>query len=146
MNKRTLSAVCIVAVAAGILVCKNELEAQKLKGKSRPAPTKQLMRGILQPNAGSLGAALKEAGPADDKAWEAAQTAAVVLNEAGYMLMDDGRCPDAVWADASKALREGSAAAIATLEKKDLEGSRAAVKTMMGSCMACHKAHKPPKQ
>jgi hypothetical protein len=63
MNKRTLSAVCIVAVAVGILVCKNELEAQKLKGKSRPAPTKQLMRGILQPNAGA-GAALKDAGPA----------------------------------------------------------------------------------
>jgi cytochrome c556 len=104
------------------------------------------MKGILQPNAGSLGAALKDAGPADDKAWEAAQTAAVVLNEAGYMLMDDGRCPDAVWADAAKALREGSGAAMAALEKKDLEGSRAAVKTMMGSCMACHKAHKPPKQ
>jgi len=32
------------------------------------------------------------------------------------------------------------------LEKKDLEGSRAAVKTMMGACIACHKAHKPPKQ
>jgi hypothetical protein len=68
MNKRTLSAVCIVAVAVGILVCKNELEAQKLKGKSRPAPTKQLMRGILQPNAGSLGAALKMRDQPDDKA------------------------------------------------------------------------------
>ena len=146
MNKRALSAVCIVAVAVGIFVCKDELEAQKLKGQSRPAPTKQLMKGILQPNAGSLGAALKDAGPADDKTWESAQTAAVVLNEAGYMLMEDGRCPDAVWADAAKALREGSGAAMAALEKKDLEGSRAAVKAMMGSCMACHKAHKPPKQ
>jgi hypothetical protein len=146
MNKRTVSAVCIVAVAVGILVCKDKVEAQKLKGQSRPAPTKQLMKGILQPNAGSLGAALKDAGPADDKAWESAQTAAVVLNEAGYMLMDDGRCPDAVWAEAAKTLREGSGAAMAALEKKDLEGSRTAVKTMMGSCMACHKAHKPPKQ
>ncbi len=122
------------------------LEAQKLKGKSRPTPTRQLMKGILQPNAGSLGAALKDPGPADDKAWEAAQTAAVVLNEAGYMLMDDGRCPDAVWAGAAQSPREGSAAAMAALDKKDLEGARAAAKTLMGSCMACHKAHKPPKQ
>ena len=146
MSKRTLSAVCVVAVIVGVLVCREALQAQKLKGKSRPAPTRQLMKGILQLNAGSLGAALKDAGPADDKAWEAAQTAAVVLNEASYILMDDGRCPDAVWAGAAKTLQEGSAAVMAALEKKDLEGSRAAAKTLMGACMACHKAHKPPKQ
>jgi cytochrome c556 len=146
MKKRTLSAVCIIAVAVGVLVCKEGLQAQILKGKTRPAPTKHLMRGILQANAGSLGAALKDAGPADDKAWEGAMTSAVLLNEAGYMLMDDGRCPDAVWAGAAKSLREGSAAAMAALEKKDLEGARAGAKTLMGACGTCHKAHKPPKQ
>ena len=146
MNKKTLSAVCIAAVAVGVLICREAVQAQKLKGQSRPAPTRQLMKGILQPNAGSLGAALKDAGPADEKAWEAAQTTATVLNEAGYMLMDDGRCPDAVWAGAAKMLQDGSAAAMVALEKKDLEGSRAAAKSLMGSCMACHKAHKPPKQ
>jgi cytochrome c556 len=146
MKKRTLSAVCIVAVAVGVLVCREGLQAQKLKGKTRPAPTKHLMRGILQANAGSLGAALKGAGPADDKAWEAAMTSAVLLNEASYLLMDDGRCPDAVWAGATKTLREGSAATIAALEKKDLEGAKAGSKTLMGACAACHTAHKPPKQ
>lgn len=145
MNRRILSAVCIAVVAVGIFVSEAP-QAQKLKGKSRPASTKHLMKGILQPSAGGLGAALKDAGPADDKAWESAQTAAVVLNEAGYMLMEDGRCPDAVWAGAAQSLRDGSAAAMAALEKKDLEGARAAAKTLMGSCMACHKAHKPPKQ
>jgi len=120
--------------------------AQKLKGKNRPAPTRQLMKGILQPSAGTLGAALKDAGPADDQAWEAAQTAAVVLNEAGYLLMDDGRSPDAVWESAAKTLQSGSAAVMAAVEKKDLERSRAAAKIMMGSCMSCHKVHKPPKQ
>lgn len=146
MNRKILSTVWAAAVTVGIFVCMESLQAQKLKGQSRPAPTKQLMKGILQPNAGSLSAALKDAGPADDKAWETAQTAVVVLNEAGYMLMDDGRCPDAVWEGAAKTLRDGSAAALAALEKKDLEGSRAATKVLMGSCMACHKAHKPPKQ
>lgn len=146
MNRRTLSAVCIIAVVIGVLVCKDTLQAQKLQGKTRPAPTKHLMRGIVQAQAGALNAALKDTGPADDKAWEAAQTAAVVLNEAGYMLMDDGRCPDAVWAGAAKSLREGSVAAMAALEKKDLEGARAGAKTLMGACAACHKAHKPPKQ
>ena len=146
MNKKTLSAICIASVVLGILAYKEALQAQKLQGKTRPAPTKQLMRGILQPNAGSLGAALKDAGPADDKAWDSALTAAVVLNEAGYMLMDDGRCPDAVWSGAAQSLREGSAATIAAIQKKDLEGARAGAKTLMGACMGCHKAHKPPKQ
>ena len=146
MSKRALCILCLITITLGVMLYKEALQAKKLQGKTRPAPTRQLMKGILQLNAGSLGAALKDAGPADDKGWEAAQTAAVVLNEAGYMLMDDGRCPDAVWAGAAKTLQEGSAAVMAALEKKDLEGSRAAAKTLMGACMACHKAHKPPKQ
>jgi cytochrome c556 len=59
-----------------------------------------------------------------------------------YLLMDDGRCPDAVWAGAAKDLREGSAAVLAAAEKKDVESAREAFKKVTGACAACHKEHK----
>lgn len=117
---------------------------QKTKGKSRAAATKYLMRGIQQTHCKGLGDLLKDAGPADDKAWDTAACHASCLNEMSYLLMDDGRCPDGVWAGATKDLREGSASVLAAVEKKDLEGTRTAFKTVTASCGACHKAHKTP--
>ena len=35
---------------------------------------------------------------------------AALLNEAGHVLMADGRCPDGVWAGATKALKDNGAA------------------------------------
>jgi len=115
--------------------------AQVKKGKTRLLLTKQLMGGLVQPNCKAIGDGLKEE-PKDDKAWAALATHAALLNESSYVLMADGRCPDEVWADAATKLREGSAAVYTNIEAKDLEGARAAFKTMMESCGACHKTHK----
>jgi cytochrome c556 len=59
--------------------------------------------------------------------------------------MDDGRCPDAVWAGAAKQLREGSASVVAAIEKKDIEAARAAFKTLTAACATCHNAHRAKK-
>lgn len=115
--------------------------AQVKKGKTRLALTKQIMSGLVQPNCAALGKGTKEA-PADDKAWESLATSAALLNEASYLLLDDGRCPDVDWANAAKTLREGSAAVLAKLEAKDTAGAAAEFKTMTQACGACHKAHK----
>lgn len=57
--------------------------------------------------------------------------------------MDDGRCPDAVWAKArTEQLRTGSASLLAAIEKKETEAAGAAFKSVTGSCGTCHKAHK----
>jgi cytochrome c556 len=130
------SVVCLGLVSLG-----GSAWAQKTKGKTRGAATKYLMRGIQQSHCKALGELLKD-GPADDKAWDTAACHASCLNEMGYLLMDDGRCPDADWAGAAKSLRDGSADALAAIEKKDLEGTRTAFKAVTGSCGACHKAHK----
>lgn len=116
--------------------------AQKTKGKTRPAATKQLMKGIIQPNCAGLGASLKGSGPADDDAWTLAAQQAACLSEMGYVLMDDGRCPDGDWAKATKTLREGSAAVLEALDKKDLAAAQAAFKNTTTACASCHKAHK----
>jgi len=135
-----------VAVVMGFVVTLafvSTTEAQKTKGKTRGSQTKYLMRGIMQPNCKSLAGLLKDSGPSDDKTWDTAACNASCLNEMSYLLMDDGRCPDGVWAGAAKELRENSATAFAAIEKKDLEGTNAAFKSVLGACAACHKAHRP---
>jgi cytochrome c556 len=58
-----------------------------------------------------------------------------------FLLMDDGRCPDGTWATAAKTTwREGSAAILAAVGKKDLDAANAAFKTVTSACAACHKA------
>ncbi len=57
--------------------------------------------------------------------------------------MDDGRCPDGVWAKgAGGTLRDGTVALLAAAEAKDADAANAAFKTVTSSCAACHKAHK----
>ena len=137
MHKRLI---VVLALAAACLFSFSAV-AQVKQGKTRPLKTKQLMKGMVVANCGAIGDGLK-AGPADDKVWEDLAAKAALLNEASYILMDDGRCPDADWANATTSLREGSAALLAKLEAKDLAGSQEALKAMTQSCAACHKAHK----
>ncbi len=133
---------CFVALVLGTLAMVSTVAtAQIMKGKTRLALTKQIMSGLVQTNCAAIGKGTKEA-PADDKAWEALATNAALLNEVSYLLMDDGRCPDADWANAAKALRAGSAAVLAKIEAKDAAGTAAEFKTMTQACGACHKAHK----
>ena len=116
-------------------------QAQVKKGKTRAATTKYLMRGVQQPHCAAAGKLLKD-GPKDDKEWDALACHASVLNEISYVILDDGRCPDKVWADAAKELRSGSDNLLKATNNKELEEARTAFKGVTGSCASCHKAHK----
>jgi cytochrome c556 len=60
--------------------------------------------------------------------------------------MEDGRCPDGVWANAaSKTLRQGSADALKAIEKRDVAAAKAAFGNLTGACKACHDKHKKKK-
>lgn len=136
--KRTLVFSVAVCMMVAISI---EAAAQVKQGKTRLAKTKQLMKGLVAANCGALGDGLKTT-PADDKGWDELAINAALLNEASFLLMDDGRCPDADWANAATKLREGSAAVLAKLDAKDEAGAQEAFKTMTQSCAECHKAHK----
>lgn len=138
---------CAAVVGLGLLwpVSDPEAGAQVAKGKTRPAATKYLMRGITQPSCKGIGELLKDAGPADDKAWETLACHASCLSELSFALMQDGRCPDGTWAGAAKSLGEGTGAVLAAAEKKDAAAARAGFKTVTGSCKSCHDAHKKAK-
>jgi cytochrome c556 len=137
MPRKTISALVVVAalVAAGIAT------AQVKQGKTRPARTSHLMKGVIKPNCDALKKAI-EAAPADEKAWKALAVNAAMLNEISYALMEDGRCPDAKWADANKLMQTGSADLLKAISGKDHTALKSAFGTTMKSCKACHDAHK----
>jgi hypothetical protein len=116
-------------------------EGQVKRGKSRAAATKYLMRGVVAANCGALGKLVK-AEPTDDKGWDTIACHASILNEASYVLMDDGRCPGKNWADACKTLREGSQKLIDAANAKQLESAQTAFKGMTAACSACHSQYK----
>ena len=132
-----LSAVTVLLIVAA----STPVTGQVTKGKTRPLTTHQLMGGLVRPNCADLGKGLK-ADNLDDEAWEALATKAALLNEAGHILMADGRCPDKTWADAAKTLRECSAVVLEKIDAKDAAGAQGAFAAMTKSCGACHKAHK----
>jgi hypothetical protein len=129
-------AVVVLALCGGVIA-----SAQVKRGKTRPAKTSQIMKAGLKPNCDALKKAV-DAAPADDKAWRSLAANAAMLNEISYVLMDDGRCPDAKWADANKSLQTGSADMLKAIEAKDHPALKTAFGTAMKSCKACHDAHK----
>lgn len=131
----------VTALAVGAVMVAAVADAQVKKGKIRPATTKQLMNGIVQPNCAAIGAAVQQA-PADDKAWENVATSAALLNELSYTLVEDGRCPDADWANAVTTLRTASDTVLAKALAKDHAGLAAEFPKLTESCGACHKVHK----
>lgn len=131
--------VLMTLAAAGWCWLGSTAEAQKTKGKTRAASTKQLMKGLVGENCGGLKKAL-DATPTN---WDDVALKAALLNESGYMLMDDGRCPDGEWAKSAKALQAAAKAVLEKAEAKDLDGAKAAFKDLTTqSCAVCHAAHK----
>lgn len=129
----------MVCCLAGMALFSADAQAQKTKGKTRAALTKQLMKGIVGSNCGEL----KKALDADLPNWDDIALRAALLNESGHFLMDDGRCPDGDWANAAKALQGQSAAILAAAEKMDARAAKDAFgKLTSEACAVCHKAHK----
>ena len=141
-STRFIVLACALSVA---LLAAGLVSAQIKKGKSRQMKTAQWMKGVMKPNCDALKKGL-DAGPANDEAWDALAINAALINEASYLLMDDGRCPDGVWAEAaSKTLRQGSADVLKAIDGKDLAAAKTAFGNMTKACKACHDVHREKK-
>ncbi len=141
MNRKQL----LMFLAACMVAASLPMIAQVAKGKTRPMETKILMKAVNGPQCTNLAKALK-AGPADDKAWADIVMNAQMLNEAGHILMADGRCPDKAWADASAKLREGSEAVLKAAETKNTQAAMDALNnSVLASCKGCHSVHRMKK-
>lgn len=127
------------ALAAIVGIGLQTVDAQIKKGKTRAASTKQLMKGVVAVNCG----ALKKALDAETVDWDDVALRAAVLNESGYGLMDDGRCPDGDWAKGAKAMQSATVEILTAAESKDIAAAKAAFAKVTGEgCASCHKAHK----
>ena len=89
-NGRWGSLLVMLCTLAGVALLSTDASAQKTKGKTRPALTKHLMKGLVAANCG----ALKKDLDAEKPNWDDIELHAALLNEAGYILLDDGRCPE----------------------------------------------------
>jgi len=142
MPRPTLFLAASLGLAVMITLLTNPGSAQVKQGKTRPATTEAIMKGLTKPQSTMVKDQLKD-GPASDEQWEELAMHAALLNEISYLLMDDGRCPDAIWADAaSKTMRQASADLINAAQARNLEHARTAFGAMMKSCKACHEKHK----
>jgi hypothetical protein len=129
--------VTIVIIFVGV-----SSQAQVTKGKERVLQTKSWMAAVNFPHCSALGNLLK-AGLSEEEQWIEAIQHAEILNESGHVLMADSRCPDQVWADAAKQLREGSAGVLKALEAKNSSDALAAFNgEVLKSCSNCHAVHK----
>jgi len=142
MHNSSLRIGMALGLACALLAGADLTLAQVKQGKSRPLKTSQLMEGLIKPNYDTAKKVLKGK-MKRKKEWAQLAMHAALLNEASYILMDDGRCPDAVWADAaSKTLRSGTEDLLKAIAAQDLAAAQAACSGLSKSCKACHDKHK----
>jgi cytochrome c556 len=100
------------------------------------------MAGIQEPGMLLLQRSVRGAGPQSDDDWGAVTMNAALMNEIGFMLVQNERAKDAVWTKAATDLRAASAAFHAASEKKDLAAMRAELPKLSASCQECHTVHR----
>jgi hypothetical protein len=104
-TRRIARGTLVGLLALGLGMAGAELAAQVTMGKSRPLRTHTLMEYVNKVHCGALKTAL-DGDLSNEEARDEAAEHAELLNEAGHILMADGRCPDADWAKAAKALQD----------------------------------------
>lgn len=65
-----------------------------------------------------------------------------MLNEASYVIVDDGRSLGADWDKAAEQLREASAEMLAKIAARDKTGIDSGLKVIAKACTDCHAAYR----
>ncbi len=112
------------------------------------ASVQQLMHDVVYPNADavweSVGTIISYEGteeiyPRNDEEWAAVQSSAVILTEAGNLLMIGSRAKDAeVWMERAQALVDAGAVALKAAETKDAAAIFASGEQIYNACQDCH--------
>jgi cytochrome c556 len=109
------------------------------------AETKLLMEGLTQPNYQSLAKLLRDR-PADAETWTFARGQAILVAEAGNLLLlrpprNQGRD---TWMREAMDMRQAAAALARQAGNRDLERSRAALADLTTACNRCHQSFRIP--
>lgn len=106
----------------------------------RAATVADIMSDLQQPAMKRLTTASKAA-PVDDKGWNELRSAAALLNESGFLLIQGGRSKDDVWTKTSADLRAATGLIAKAAEAKDFETIKAEIPKVTASCKECHEVH-----
>jgi len=107
------------------------------------ADSKQLHDILISPASDALFDASAANPPADENGWTAARNQALLLAEAGNLLMLGSRVRDnGNWMKMSRALVDAAALAAAATEKKDAKGLESAADAITVACMECHRPYR----
>ena len=103
----------------------------------------QLMQAMIIP-ASDIVWAVGAAAPKNDEEWAKVRNNALMLAEAGNLLMIGDRAKDQeAWMQMSQALVDAGAAAFKAAEAKNAEGVMMAGDALYNSCEGCHMKYQP---
>ena len=128
---------CLPAVVAGVLLVAVGVPAQET-GIVPVATVKQLCEGMITASSDALFNVGREA-PDDDDDWRAVLHNALMLAEAGNLLMLDGRArDDGEWMTMSRALVDAGITAVRAVEVRDVDALLGAGDQIVVACETCH--------
>jgi hypothetical protein len=143
----------IFLALASLLLLPGDAEPQLLRKRDpsrTPKPeavaeTRLLMEGLNQANFRGLDKLLREK-PADPEAWTFARGQALLIAEAGNLLMlrpPRSKGQDE-WMDRAAELREAATAVARAAGRRDFERSRNAFRDLAQTCNRCHQSFRVP--
>lgn len=110
------------------------------------ANSRQIMLGLVIPAADVIWGAANEA-PADDAAWEKLGATALMIAEAGQLMMTGPRVLDeGTWTAYSQLMVDAALAAARAAGEKDLDALNDAGNTLYDSCDTCHARYMAARQ
>jgi len=116
-------------------------------GYHEVANNRQIRAGLIQPAQQAIGAAAKETGPADERAWRGVSLNAVILQEAAELLKTSGRAKDQdAWMKDADALADAGSAVQKAAEAKDVAALQTAAGGINATCQGCHPVYRQRQQ
>ncbi len=139
-------------VALGVLATALAIPIARAQapGDAAPAPalrpagtTRELMIDVIYPTSDAV-LYITTRTPASEEDWAVLRTKALMLAEAGNLLMLPGRTrPGEAWMREAKAMYEAGAAAYQAAKVRDLDTLAALNDPLYRSCVNCHQAYRP---
>ncbi len=105
------------------------------------ASVREVMDVMVIPTSAALWNVAREA-PADEEGWKELESMAILLAEAGnLMLMEGRRVDDDVWVETSQTMVDAGEDALVAARERDADGVIDAGNAVIDACEICHEKH-----
>lgn len=148
-----VAALVATALAAGLVGAFGARVATRPTETAAIGSVKQIMH-VLDPSADAIWAAVStdvtaagvvETAPSREEEWLALETHAVLLAEAGnLLLLPERRVDDTAWVARARQLRDAGVAALAAVKTRDADAVLRVGEQVTISCDACHQTYWDP--